>query len=103
MRRSLRQVRRLAAVRRSAVALGLVLFVAGCFGTKTAAEHAADYARVIASTHGLTIHSVSCSPHGDVAWTCTGRLQSGRQFTCSVGPVGRVSQTGTCTAQAGRP
>jgi hypothetical protein len=38
-----------------------------------------------------------------VAWTCTGRLQSGREFTCSVGPVGRVSTIGTCTARAARP
>jgi hypothetical protein len=73
-----------------------------CFGTKTPAEHAADFARVIASTQGLTVQSVSCSPRGEVAWTCkvawtcTGRLQSGRGFTCSVGPV---DQTGTCTAQ----
>lgn len=103
MRRSLRQVRRLAAVRRSAVALALVLFLAGCFGTKTAAERAADYARVIAFTQGLTFQSVSCSPRGEVAWTCIGRVQSGREFTCSVGPVGRVSPTGTCTAQVGRP
>jgi hypothetical protein len=46
---------------------------------------------------------VSCSPRGEVAWTCTGRMQSGREFTCSIGPVGRVSPTGTCTAEAGRP
>jgi hypothetical protein len=102
MRRSLRQVSRLSAVRRSAVALALVLFLAGCFGTKTAAEHAADYARLIASTQGLTVQSVSCSPDGEVAWTCTGRLRSGREFTCSVGPVGRVSPIGTCMALAGR-
>lgn len=80
-----------------------VLFLAGCFGTKTGAERAADYARVIAFTQGLTFQSVSCSPRGEVAWTCIGRVQSGREFTCSVGPVGRVSPTGTCTAQVGRP
>ena len=84
MRRSLRQVSPLAAVRGTAVALALVLFLAGC---KTAAEHAADYARLIASTEGLTIESVNCSPDGQVVWTCTGRLRSGRKFTCSVGPV----------------
>ena len=62
-----------------------------------------DRARVIASAQGLTIESVSCSPRGEVAWTCTGRLQSGREFTCSVGPVGRVNAVGTCTARADRP
>ena len=104
MRRSPRQVRRLAAVGPSAVVLAPVLFLAGCFGTETTlAEHAAEYARLIASTQGLTVQSVSCSPRGEVAWTCTGRLQSGRRFTCSVGPAGRVPQSGTCTAQAGRP
>ena len=103
MRSSLRQVSRLAAVRYSAATLALVLFLAGCVGTTTLAEHAAVYARLIASTEGFTVQSVSCSPRGEVAWTCTGRLQSGREFTCSVGPVGRVSPIGTCTAQAGRP
>jgi hypothetical protein len=100
MRSSVRQVSPLAAVRATAVALALVLFLAGC---KTAAEHAADYARLIASTEGLTVESVSCSPDGQVAWTCTGRLRSGRAFTCSVGPVGRVSPIGTCAVLAGRP
>jgi hypothetical protein len=100
MRRSLRQVSPLAAVRGTAVAFALALFLAGC---KTAAEHAADYARLIASTEGLTVQTVSCSPDGQVAWTCTGRLQSGREFTCSVGPVGRVSPIGTCTVLTGRP
>jgi hypothetical protein len=103
MRRSLRQVRRLAAVRRSTATLASVLFLAGCVGTNTLADHAAFYARLIASTQGFTVQSVSCSPRGEVAWTCTGRLQSGREFTCSVGAVGRVSPNGTCTAQAGRP
>ena len=100
MRRSVRQVSLLAAVRRGAVALALVLFLAGC---KTAEEHAADYARLIVSTEGLTVESVSCSPDGQVAWTCTGPLQSGRKFTRSVGPVGRVSPIGTCMVLAGRP
>jgi hypothetical protein len=103
MRRSLCHVRPLAAARRSAVVLAPVLVVAGCLGSKTAAEHAADSARLTAITQGLTIQSVSCSPRGDVAWTCTGRLQSGREFTCSVGPVGRVSATDACTARAARP
>lgn len=103
MHRSLRNVRPLAAARRSVVVLAPALFVAGCFGSKTPAEHAADRARVIASAQGLTIESVSCLPRGEVAWTCTGRLQSGREFTCSVGPVGRVSAVGTCTARADRP
>jgi hypothetical protein len=103
MRRSLRQVSPLAAVRGSVVALALVLFLAGCLGAKTAAEHAAEAARLMASIQGLAVESVSCSPDGEVAWTCTGRLQSGREFTCSVGPVGRVSQIGTCTVLAGRP
>jgi hypothetical protein len=103
MRRSLRQMSPLAAVRGSAVALALVLSLAGCLGGKTGEQHAADYARLIASTEGLTVESVSCSPNGDVWWTCTGRLQSGREFTCSVGPVGRVSPIGTCTVLAGRP
>ena len=86
-----------------AVALALVLFLAGCVGANTLAEHAADYARVIAGTQGLTVQSVSCSPRGEVAWTCTGRLQSGRKFSCSVGPAGRAGQIGTCTVLAGRP
>ena len=103
MRRSLRHVMPLAAARRSVVVLAPALLVAGCFGSKTPAEHAADRARIIATGQGLTIESVSCSPRGEVAWTCTGRLQSGRQFTCSVGPVGRVSAVGTCTARAARP
>jgi hypothetical protein len=103
MRRSLRHLRPLAAARRGAVALASALLVAGCFGTKTAAEHAAEDARLIASTQGLTVESVNCTPHGEVAWTCTGRLRSGREFGCSVGPTGRVSAAGTCTVQAGRP
>ena len=103
MRRSLREMSPLVAVRGSAVSLALVLSLAGCLGAKTAAEHAADYARLIASTEGLTVQSVSCSPNGEVWWTCTGRLKSGREFTCSVGPVGRVSPIATCTVLAGRP
>lgn len=102
MRRTVPHVRPLAAARRSAVALAPALLVAGCFGTKTAAEHAAEDARLIASTQGLTVESVSCTRRGEVAWTCTGRLRSGREFSCSVGPAGRVSAIGTCTVQAGR-
>jgi hypothetical protein len=85
MRRSLRQLSPLAAVRGSAVALALVLLLAGCLGAKTGEEHAADYARLIAGTEGLTVESVSCSPNGEVWWTCTGRLQSGREFTLQRG------------------
>ena len=103
MRRSLRQVSPVGAVSGIAVALALALCLAGCLGGKTAEEHAAEAARLIASTEGLAVESVSCSPNGEVAWTCTGRLQSGRKFSCSVGPVGRVSQIGTCTVLAGRP
>jgi hypothetical protein len=103
MGRLLRNVTPLVVARRSAGALALSLLLAGCFGTKTPAGHAAVYARVIASRQGLTIESVNCSPHGAVSWTCTGRLKSGREFTCSVGPTGRVAPTGTCTVQARRP
>jgi hypothetical protein len=103
MRRSLRQVSSVGAFRGSAVALASVLFLAGCLGGKTAEEHATEAARLIASTEGLTVESVSCSPNGEVAWTCTGRLQSGRKFSCSVGPAGRAGQIGTCTVLAGRP
>jgi hypothetical protein len=95
-------VRPLAAGRRIIVVLAPVLLVAGCVGSKTLAEHAAEIAGEIAGTQGLTIQSVSCSPRGDVSWTCTGRLQSGREFTCSVGPVGRVSTLGTCTVKKDR-
>jgi hypothetical protein len=84
-------------------ALASALLLAGCFGTKTPAGHAADYARAIASTQGLAIESVNCSPRGAASWTCSGRLKSGREFTCSVGPTGRVSPSGTCTVQAPRP
>jgi hypothetical protein len=103
MGRLLRNVTPLAAARRTAGALAPALLLAGCFGRQTPAEHAAGYARVIAGTQGLTVKSVNCSPRGDAAWTCTGRLQSGREFTCSVGPVGRASTTGTCTVQGRRP
>jgi hypothetical protein len=103
MHRSLRHLRPRAAARRIVVVLAPILFVAGCAGSKTLAEHAAESAVGIATAQGLTIQSVSCSPRGEVSWTCTGRLQSGRQFTCSVGPVGRVSASGTCMARADRP
>ncbi|HEY2201630.1 MAG TPA: hypothetical protein VGH56_07060 [Solirubrobacteraceae bacterium] len=103
MRRSVRQVSPLGAARGSAVALALTLCLAGCLGGKSAAEHAAEAAQLTASTEGLTVETVSCSPNGDVWWTCTGRLQSGRRFSCSVGPAGRVSQMGACTVLAGRP
>jgi hypothetical protein len=75
----------------SAGALGSALFLAGCFGAQTPAEHAADSARAIAGRQGLAAESVKCSPRGAVSWTCTGRLKSGREFTCSVGPAGRVA------------
>jgi hypothetical protein len=92
----------LAAASRSAGAVASALLLAGCFGTKTPAEHAADYARAIASAQGLTIETVSCSPRGSVSWTCTGRSRSGRRLTCSVGPTGRVSPEGTCTVAVRR-
>jgi hypothetical protein len=103
MRRSPGVVTRLAAARRSVVALALALLLAGCFGNETPAEQAAAEARLLASMQGLTVARVSCSPSGEVAWTCTGRLRSGREFTCSVGPLGREGLIGTCTAQARRP
>jgi hypothetical protein len=103
MERLLGNVTLLAAARWSAGALAPALLLAGCFGTKTAAETAADYARVIALTQGLTLQSVNCSPRGEAAWTCTGRLKSGREFTCSVGPFGRSTPTGTCTVNAPTP
>jgi outer membrane lipoprotein-sorting protein len=86
-------------MRRSLAALVPALVLAGCFGSETPAEHAADYARAIASEQGLTVQTVSCSPRGEVAWTCTGRLRSGRAFVCRVGPLGRSGATGTCTAR----
>ena len=86
----------LAAARRSAAVLAPALLLAGCFGTKTPAGHAAEYARAIAGTQGLTVGSVNCSPRGAVSWTCAGRLKSGRQFVCSVGPTGREFPAGTC-------
>ena len=91
------------AARGSAGVLAPVLLVAGCFGTKTPAEHAAEYARAIASTQGLTVETAKCSPRGAASWTCTGRLNSGRAFTCSVGPTGRAAPSGTCTVRAVRP
>jgi hypothetical protein len=103
MGRSSRHLTTLAVARRTAVTLVSALLLAGCFGAKTPAENAADYARVNASAEGLTVKSVSCSPRGEVAWTCKGRLRSGREFTCSVGPTGRVAATVTCTAQTHRP
>jgi hypothetical protein len=96
---SLRHMTPLAAARRSALALAPALLLAGCSGAETPSEQAAYYARVIASAQGLTLQSVSCSPRGEVAWTCTGRLPAGQEYTCSVGPTGRVSPTGTCTAR----
>jgi hypothetical protein len=103
MGRLLRYVTSLAAARRGAGVLAPALLLAGCFGAKTPAEHAADYARAIASTEGLTVETANCSPRGAASWTCTGRLKSGREFTCSVGPAGRVAPTGTCTVRASRP
>jgi hypothetical protein len=93
----------LAAARRGGCALAPALLLAGCFGTKSGAERAGDDARVIALTQGLTVESVHCSPHGQAAWTCTGRLKSGREFTCSVGPFGRSAPAGACTVNAPRP
>ena len=89
MGRSSRRLTTLAVARRNAVTLVSALLLAGCFGAKTPAENAADYARANASAQGLTVKSVRCSPRGEVAWTCKGRLRSGRAFTCSVGPTGR--------------
>jgi hypothetical protein len=86
-----------------AAALALALLLTGCFGTKTPAGHAAENARAIASWQGLTAESVHCSPRGAASWTCSGRLKSGREFTCSVGPTGRVGPNGTCTVRAPRP
>jgi hypothetical protein len=84
-------------------ALALALLLAGCFGTKTPAGHAAENARAIAGYQGLTVESVSCLPRGAASWTCRGRLQSGREITCSVGPTGRVGPIGSCTARRPRP
>jgi hypothetical protein len=103
MGRLFRNVTPLGVARRSVGALAPALLLAGCFGTKTPAGHAAEYARSIASMQGLTIESVNCSPRGEVSWTCTGRLKSGREFSCSVGPTGRVAPSGTCTVHARRP
>ena len=100
MGRLLRNLTPLAVARRSAVALAPALLLAGCFGTKTPAGHAAEYARAIARTQGLTVESVNCSPRGAVSWTCAGRLKSGRGFTCIVGPTGRAFPSGTCTVRA---
>jgi hypothetical protein len=80
MGRRLRNLTPLAAARRSAVALAPALLLAGCFGTKTPAGHAAEWARVIAGRQGLTINTVNCSPRGAASWTCAGRLKSGRAF-----------------------
>jgi hypothetical protein len=102
MGRLRRNVKPLVVARRSIGALALALLLAGCFGTKTPAGHAADYARSIAGTQGLAIERVNCSPRG-ASWTCTGRLKSGRSFTCSVGPTGRTWPEGRCTVQTPRP
>jgi hypothetical protein len=93
----------LAAVCGAVGALASALLLAGCFGTKTPAGHAAEYARAIARTQGLTIQSVSCSPRGAVSWTCAGRTRSGRRITCRVGPSGRVSPSGSCSVQTPKP
>ena len=95
MGRSLRHVAPLAAARRSAVALAQALFLAGCFTRETLSQQAAGNARMIASRQGLRIESVRCSLNGEAAWTCTGRLRSGREFTCHVGPNGREGTIGT--------
>ena len=58
MGRLLRNLTLLAAARWRAGALAPALLLAGCFGTKPAAERAADYARVIALTQGLTVEKV---------------------------------------------
>jgi hypothetical protein len=103
MGRLLRDLTLLAAARWRAGALAPALLLAGCFATKSATERAADDARVIALTQGLTVESVHCSPRGEAAWTCTGRLKSGREFTCSVGPFGRSAPTDSCTVKAPSP
>jgi hypothetical protein len=95
-----RGVTPMVAVRLGLGASATALLLAGCFGTRTPAGHAADYARAIAGMQGLAIETVSCSPRGAASWTCTGRLKSGRAVTCSVGPTGRVSPTGRCVARA---
>jgi hypothetical protein len=102
MGRPLRKLTPLVVARRSAAVLAPALLLAGCFGTKTPAGHAADYARAIAGTQGLAVESVNCSPRGAVSWTCAGRLKSGGTFICSIGPTGREFPSGTCTARATR-
>src|SRR6478672_3827297 len=103
MDRSRRHVRPLAAAGRCAVALAPALFLVGCLTRETPAEQAAGNARVIAGGEGFTVESVRCSLNGEAAWTCTGRLRSGREFTCNVGPNGREGAVGTCAAQPPRP
>jgi hypothetical protein len=95
MGRSLRRVAPLAAARGSAVAWAPALFLAGCFTRKTPSQQAAGNARVIASSQGLRVESVRCSLNGEPAWTCTGRLPSGREFSCNVGPNGPEGTIGT--------
>jgi hypothetical protein len=103
MGRLLRNLTPLVAARRGAAVLAPALLLTGCFGSKTPAGHAADYARAIAGMQGLAVESVNCSPRGTVSWTCAGRLKSGRRFICSVGPTGREFPAGTCTVRAIRP
>jgi hypothetical protein len=88
--------------RRWAVAFVPALLLAGCLGAGAPARHAAGYARLIASSKGVTLDSVHCSRRGDVAWTCTGRTRSGQEYTCSVSLPGRVSPSGECKP-ASRP
>lgn len=95
MGRPLRHVTPLAAARRSAGALAPALFLAGCSTRETPSQQAAGNARVIASSQGLRIESVRCSLNGEAAWTCTGRLRSGREFTCTVAPEGPEGTIGT--------
>jgi hypothetical protein len=102
MARLLRQLTPIAAARRAAAVVAPALLLAGCFGTKTPAGHAADYARAIAGMQGLAVGSVTCSPRGAESWTCAGRLKSGRGFICSVGPTGREFPAGTCAVRLTR-
>ena len=102
MGRPLGNLRPVTAARRSVAVFAPALLLAGCFGTKTPTERAADYARMFAWAHGLTVARVDCSADG-ASWMCAGRLKSGRTFTCRVGPSGRVGQTGACTVERPRP
>jgi hypothetical protein len=81
------------------LALAPVLLIGACARHLSPSQHAAEYARSIASYHGLRVQSVSCPTLTHRGWICRGRLESGAPFECLIFPGGRAAGDGSCAAQ----